>query len=858
MYSYCYRDPAPRLPAPPPTTYPGTRYEAPVPRRPAVSLMTLRASRGFEFKAVFVMGLAEGTLPAAGAADDPALMAEERRLAYMAMTRAKERLVLSYAATAAKSHSPAAAGLRGEARVPVARSRFIDDLPGSVGVTRAGDRSRELEREQTLEELLENLPGADDDEPDARPASPAPPRIRPGSAALAGRRPPKGRTGSVTVVDGSGSSRVRSPAPRSPSPPPGRVPLPLTDAPSLNGASVRVRAGPASAAAAAAAAGAPGLVEGSEGAVEGEGGADKFFDPFDPEAELPDDAEIDALFEKEMAEKGNTDALDLLPELDEAELAAGLDDLDLDIDIDEILKSVTGVGEGLGLDDDLDSGEVPADTALLQKTIKELQEGGRAARADLALDADEEEEEELELELEIEEEEEEGGALLEGAGGGGLDIDVADLEGLGLDEDDEDGDLRTIRAGPKKRAVAQPLNSSRRGFRATDGDEDEEEEELDLELAEDDEAGLAPRGPAKGKAGARGRREVEAGEEEEDEDLALLDEAPKRGKKGAQRKPSRRSRFVAREKTPALPATFDFRTLAESGGRLHRPATRTPAQIAARRRVVHEQFGPGTVVGCGPSLDGNDLELKIEFDSGRRSRLLASVASLVRESSLGELPPAAIAEEGEHESAFAAARRAESAQRAKAAVGALPEPAVIAERALRAVGRRRRGGRGGEDELAGADLELLAMDSARDSVALSAPAPGSPPAPPPRPGPSSPPPAPPRPPAPRPRRGPGGAVDGAGGVGGAGDGAGLRGGPRPRQRPPGLHLPRRPPQGPRRLRLPPPRPAPPRQAPPPAPAPVPVQAPPPPAGRAKGKAKKSAGEAPADGAPKRRGRPPRA
>ncbi|TBR21359.1 hypothetical protein EPO15_10530, partial [bacterium] len=66
---------------------------------PAVTFMTVHLAKGLEFPAVFVTGLEEGLFPiAAGnySADD---LEEERRLCYVAMTRAKERLYLVHAAT---------------------------------------------------------------------------------------------------------------------------------------------------------------------------------------------------------------------------------------------------------------------------------------------------------------------------------------------------------------------------------------------------------------------------------------------------------------------------------------------------------------------------------------------------------------------------------------------------------------------------------------------------------------------------------------------------------------------------------------------------------------------------------------
>jgi DNA helicase II / ATP-dependent DNA helicase PcrA len=67
-------------------------------REDHVTLMTVHSAKGLEFPLVFVTGLEEGLFPLAGAFDDPDDLEEERRLFYVAATRAKRRLTLSYAA----------------------------------------------------------------------------------------------------------------------------------------------------------------------------------------------------------------------------------------------------------------------------------------------------------------------------------------------------------------------------------------------------------------------------------------------------------------------------------------------------------------------------------------------------------------------------------------------------------------------------------------------------------------------------------------------------------------------------------------------------------------------------------------
>ena len=63
-------------------------------KKGAVTLLTLHAAKGLEYKQVFIIGLDEGLLPHSRSRDDPEEMAEERRLFYVGMTRAKNQLYL--------------------------------------------------------------------------------------------------------------------------------------------------------------------------------------------------------------------------------------------------------------------------------------------------------------------------------------------------------------------------------------------------------------------------------------------------------------------------------------------------------------------------------------------------------------------------------------------------------------------------------------------------------------------------------------------------------------------------------------------------------------------------------------------
>jgi len=63
-----------------------------------VTMMTLHAAKGLEFPVVAMIGLEEGCLPHARARGDQAQMEEERRLCFVGVTRAQERLILAKAA----------------------------------------------------------------------------------------------------------------------------------------------------------------------------------------------------------------------------------------------------------------------------------------------------------------------------------------------------------------------------------------------------------------------------------------------------------------------------------------------------------------------------------------------------------------------------------------------------------------------------------------------------------------------------------------------------------------------------------------------------------------------------------------
>ena len=85
----------------------------------AVQMMTVHAAKGLEFNVVFITGLEEGLFPHENSAMEADGLEEERRLMYVAITRARERLYLSFAQSRV---------LHGQMRYHV-RSRFFEELP---------------------------------------------------------------------------------------------------------------------------------------------------------------------------------------------------------------------------------------------------------------------------------------------------------------------------------------------------------------------------------------------------------------------------------------------------------------------------------------------------------------------------------------------------------------------------------------------------------------------------------------------------------------------------------------------------------------------------------------------------------
>ena len=109
------------------------------PRADRVSLLTIHAAKGLEFPVVFMVGMEEGILPLTfGKAADNTDLAEERRLAFVGMTRAMDRLFLTHAEQRT---------WRGSAQELVPSS-FLGDISGELCNTSRTEVKRKLGDQQ--------------------------------------------------------------------------------------------------------------------------------------------------------------------------------------------------------------------------------------------------------------------------------------------------------------------------------------------------------------------------------------------------------------------------------------------------------------------------------------------------------------------------------------------------------------------------------------------------------------------------------------------------------------------------------------------------------------------------------------
>ncbi len=112
----------------------------------SVSLMTVHAAKGLEFRCVFVCGVEDGIFPHRNSVESPKGVDEERRLFYVALTRAKHHLHLSYC----KERQNLGGSMSAKA------SRFIEEMP-KEGLSLESDVDADIPVEQKRERTRERL-----------------------------------------------------------------------------------------------------------------------------------------------------------------------------------------------------------------------------------------------------------------------------------------------------------------------------------------------------------------------------------------------------------------------------------------------------------------------------------------------------------------------------------------------------------------------------------------------------------------------------------------------------------------------------------------------------------------------------
>ena len=113
----------------------------------AVSLMTLHTSKGLEFPYVFLVGMEEDILPHANSIEDENGLEEERRLAYVGITRAKKQLTITFAKTRNKF---------GE-KITCEPSRFLEELPAEHIEWEGRIVKSAEEHKETAKSYIDNL-----------------------------------------------------------------------------------------------------------------------------------------------------------------------------------------------------------------------------------------------------------------------------------------------------------------------------------------------------------------------------------------------------------------------------------------------------------------------------------------------------------------------------------------------------------------------------------------------------------------------------------------------------------------------------------------------------------------------------
>jgi DNA helicase II / ATP-dependent DNA helicase PcrA len=117
-----------------------------------VQLMTLHSAKGLEFPVVFLVGMEEGLFPSQRSVDDEGRLEEERRLAYVGITRAREKLIVTHAESRRMHGTEMLA--RPSRFLGEMPAELIDEVRPRVQVTRPLYAGRPIEISPSLEETL--------------------------------------------------------------------------------------------------------------------------------------------------------------------------------------------------------------------------------------------------------------------------------------------------------------------------------------------------------------------------------------------------------------------------------------------------------------------------------------------------------------------------------------------------------------------------------------------------------------------------------------------------------------------------------------------------------------------------------
>jgi DNA helicase-2/ATP-dependent DNA helicase PcrA len=166
----------------------------------AIQLMTVHAAKGLEFDSVFITGVEDGLFPHENSLLEAAGLEEERRLMYVAITRARQRLYL----TLAQSRM-----LHGQTRYAL-RSRFLDEIPDEHLKWLTPKAGRAAMRENTWSGAFRR--GDAYNRPDSSSVAPREPRFRTSGVMVGDRqfrigtgvRHPKFGEGTVIALSGNG------------------------------------------------------------------------------------------------------------------------------------------------------------------------------------------------------------------------------------------------------------------------------------------------------------------------------------------------------------------------------------------------------------------------------------------------------------------------------------------------------------------------------------------------------------------------------------------------------------------------------------------------------------------------------